>query len=559
MRFSYSRVECFNKCPYQFKLRYLDKLECLPNTDDAANALFIGSGMHKAIETNTKEGISEYFAKYPIISDLHINEAMKIEFLAPKVQALLAGKLISSEYKLECEDFIGFIDCLVTFDDGTYGIYDYKYSNNVENYLASGQLHVYKYYFEQLTGHKVSKLGYIFIPKTQIRQKKTETLAQFRERLNNTLSGLEIKTVEVEYDANKVFDFLKTRVEIVNKAEFQKNESRLCDWCDYQLFCTKGFDFMILPQNVRRDVHVADRKKLWIYGAPFSGKTTLADQFPNAVMLNTDGNLNSFTSPVIEIKDTYEGRIPVKAWDIFKDAIDTLAKGNHSFQTVVVDLIEDCYEHCRRWSYEKLGIEHESDNSFKAWDFVRNEFLATVKKLMTLPYNVVIISHEDLSKDITKKTGDKITSIRPNIQDKIANKLAGMVDIVGRVVADGDARILNFKSDDVIFGGGRLKLQTTSIACNYSTLDAVYGAQIPAKVVEAPKVVVDLTKSAEAPKVEAPVSPVAPTAAAVVETPKAPKPELPPLGSMIVESDASETNEEQPTELPRRRRRRTAE
>ena len=549
MRFSYSRVECFNKCPYQFKLRYLDKLECLPNTDDAANALFIGSGMHKAIETTTKVGIGEYFANYPIISDLHINEAMKIEFLAPKVQALLADKLISSEYKLECDDFLGFIDCLVTFDDGTYGIYDYKYSNNVENYLKSGQLHVYKYYFEHLTGHKVSKLGYIFIPKTQIRQKKTETLAQFRERIISTLSGLEIKVVDVDYDASKVIDYFRSIAQIANAAEFPKNESRLCDWCDYQLFCTKGFDFMILPQNVRRDVHVADRKKLWIYGAPFSGKTTLADQFPNAVMLNTDGNLNSFTSPVIEIKDTYEGRIPVKAWDIFKDAIDTLAKGNHEFQTVVVDLIEDCYEHCRRWSYDKLDIEHESDNSFKAWDFVRNEFLATVKKLMTLPYNIVIISHEDLSKDITKKTGDKITSIRPNIQDKIANKLAGMVDIVGRVVADGDARMLNFKSDDVIFGGGRLKLQTTSIPCNYSALDAVYGAQIPAKTIEAPKVVVDTVK----PVVEAPAAPVAPTAAAV----KPQKAELPPLGSMIEAVEEQQT-EEQPNEV-RRRRRRTAE
>lgn len=549
MRFSYSRVECFNKCPYQFKLRYLDKLECLPNTDDAANALFIGSGMHKAIETTTKVGISEYFANYPIISDLHINEVMKIEFLAPKVQALLVDKLISSEYKLECDDFLGFIDCLVTFDDGTYGIYDYKYSNNVENYLKSGQLHVYKYYFEHLTGHKVSKLGYIFIPKTQIRQKKTETLAQFRERIISTLSGLEIKVVDVDYDASKVIDYFRSIAQIANAAEFPKNESRLCDWCDYQLFCTKGFDFMILPQNVRRDVHIADRKKLWIYGAPFSGKTTLADQFPNAVMLNTDGNLNSFTSPVIEIKDTYEGRIPVKAWDIFKDAIDTLAKGNHEFQTVVVDLIEDCYEHCRRWSYDKLGIEHESDNSFKAWDFVRNEFLATVKKLMTLPYNIVIISHEDLSKDITKKTGDKITSIRPNIQDKIANKLAGMVDIVGRVVADGDARMLNFKSDDVIFGGGRLKLQTTSIACNYSALDAVYGAQIPAKTIEAPKVVVDTVK----PVPEAPAAPVAPTASAV----KPPKAELPPLGSMIEAVEEQET-EEQHTEV-RRRRRRTAE
>ena len=149
---------------------------------------------------------------------------------------------------------------------------------------------------------------------------------------------------------------------------------------------------------------------------------------------------------------------------------------------MVVDLIEDTYEHCRRYCYDKLGIEHESDNSFKAWDYVRNEFLTTIKALMTLPYNIVLISHEDLSKDITRKTGDKITAIRPNIQDKLANKLAGMVDLVGRVIADGDARTLNFKSDHVIFGGGRLKLTKFVIPCNYAALCEVYNEQGPAPV-----------------------------------------------------------------------------
>lgn len=233
---------------------------------------------------------------------------------------------------------------------------------------------------------------------------------------------------------------------------------------------------MKLPTNARRIVDKASRKKVWIYGACFSGKTTLADQFPNPVMLNTDGNLNSFTAPYVEIKETLEGRIKISAWDNFKATIDELQKGS-DFETIVVDLVEDTYEHCRRWCYDKLGIEHESDNSFKAWDYVRNEFLTTMKKLMTLDYNIVLISHEDLSKDITKKTGDKITAIKPNVADKVANKLAGMVDIVARVVADGDDRTLNFKSDDVVFGGGRLKLASTSIPLTYTALEDVYKHQ----------------------------------------------------------------------------------
>ena len=94
---------------------------------------------------------------------------------------------------------------------------------------------------------------------------------------------------------------------------------------------------------------------------------------------------------------------------------------------------------------------------------------------MALDYeNIILISHEDTSKDITKKGGDKLTSIKPNFQDKVATKVAGMVDIVARVVADGDIRVLSFKSNEVIFGGGRLTTKTNEIALDYDAFLEVY-------------------------------------------------------------------------------------
>lgn len=157
-------------------------------------------------------------------------------------------------------------------------------------------------------------------------------------------------------------------------------------------------------------------------------------------------------------------------------------------------MLEDTYEHCRLWCYDHLGIEHESDNSFKAWDFVRTEFLSTIKRLMNTDYNIVLISHEDSSKDITKKSGDKITAIKPNINDKVALKIAGMVDIVGRVLNDDGNRTISFKTNEVIFGGGRLALKTLDIPCEYDDLVKVYAN---VKTVEAPA-----PKSAPAEKLE---------------------------------------------------------
>jgi phage nucleotide-binding protein len=235
---------------------------------------------------------------------------------------------------------------------------------------------------------------------------------------------------------------------------------------------------MLLPSAERRQVGQTTKRKLWIYGGAFSGKTTFVDQAPAPLNLNTDGNIQFVTMPFIPIKDTFEGRQKVLAWKVFKDTIDELERttGQNGFKTLVVDLLEDTYESCRLFMYDKLGITHESDDSFRAWDKVRTEFLSTIRKLMNLDYeNIILISHEDTSKDITKKTGDKITAIKPNINDKVANKIAGMVDIVARVVVDGDERTLEFKSDEVIFGGGRLKnISKTSIHLDWDELCKVY-------------------------------------------------------------------------------------
>lgn len=173
---------------------------------------------------------------------------------------------------------------------------------------------------------------------------------------------------------------------------------------------------------------------------------------------------------------TVEGRITKRkfAWDVFKDVIAELEKQQNDFKTIIVDLLEDTYEHCRLYMYDKLGIEHESDNSFKAWDMVRTEFLSTMRKLLNLPYDIILISHEDLTKDITKKTGDKVTRIAPNLQEKAANKIAGMVQIVARVVAEDDERYLTFKTSEVEFGGGRLNVRGRKIPLIYEEFIKLY-------------------------------------------------------------------------------------
>jgi len=481
----------------------------LPNTDPT-NALIIGTALHTGIEKDFKTAIDWYYNQFPVISDEHVTEAMKLEKVILMMKNVLpvGGEF---EVKIEDDDFVGFIDYLVdvtktynyynkpvgTVDTNEYyDIYDFKYSNNVDRYLQSGQLHEYKYYFEKTNPNKkIRNMYFMFAPKCQLKQKyknKTnkfdEDVQAFRKRCLEWIDNNEVIIKQVEYDPNKIIEFLSGVKNVLTATEFKKEPSKLCYFCEYKNYCEQGLEYEIineriddmnLPNNERRDITKENYKKLWIYGAPFSGKTTFVDKAPNPINLNTDGNIKYVTMPYVSIRDEVkvEGRqtITTLAWQQFKDAIFELQKEDNDFETIVVDLLEDTYEHCRLYMYEQLGITHESDDSFRAWDKVRTEFLSTIKKLLNLNYNIVLISHEDASKDIMKKGGDKITAIKPNINDKVANKIAGMVDIVGRVVADGDIRTLSFKTDEVVFGGGRLTLDKKDIPLDWDELMNVYG------------------------------------------------------------------------------------
>ena len=213
--------------------------------------------------------------------------------------------------------------------------------------------------------------------------------------------------------------------------------------------------------------------KVWIYGAPFSGKTTFACGAPNHYVLSTDGNAQYTTDSFKLIADEVkvDGRLTRRklAWDVLKDEIARLER-EHTYDTIVLDLVEDTYEMARLYMYEKLGITHESDDSFRAWDKVRTEYLSTMRRLINLPYNIILLSHEDTSKDLTKRTGENITAIKPNITDKVANKLAGMVALVGRAVVDGDRYTVSIKTDEVTFGGGRLGISNCTLPLEYGAV-----------------------------------------------------------------------------------------
>ena len=411
-----------------------------------------------------------YYNQYPLITDAHINEIIKLKTMVEKAQVtldeLVGDRKVTFEYEINFPAFKGFVDLMIHQKDGSIHVYDFKYSNNVENYLQSKQLHLYKHFLEGL-GFKVSKIGYIFISKTYIRQKKTEDLYQFRKRLTKTLSAMEVGVLEVTYDQQKVEDFFNSCREIETVTTYEKTPSKLCAWCEFQKYCEEEIDYMLLPKNEKRARKMDLNPDQWIYGDSYVGKSTFVDQFDDLLVINTDGNVDNTTSPVVRIINevAYEGRIKKEklAWEVFLDVITELEKKDNTYKRVAVDLVEDLYEHCRLYTYRKLGIDHEQDAGFgKGWDMVRTEFLSAMKRLKNLGYQIIFISKE-LTTEITLKNGSKLTTIKPNINDKVANVLTGIVDLTARAYMDGEARYLLLEKQENVFGGGRFNFKVDKV------------------------------------------------------------------------------------------------
>lgn len=240
--FSHSRVECFNLCPFKYKLSYIDNLDTLP-TDEASNALIVGSALHLGIEEGVEAGIEYYKSQFNILTDEHYNEIIKLETVIPKVERFINREKAIFEQKLFTEDFVGYVD-YIEKNENNVKIYDFKYSNNIDRYLLSDQLHLYKYFYEKLNPMKtVTELGFLFVPKTSIKQKKTESIIDFRKRLAAELEAKDVQLVTVKYDANKVISFFENMKHVIEAVDYPKKETNFCRFCNFANYCKNGVEY----------------------------------------------------------------------------------------------------------------------------------------------------------------------------------------------------------------------------------------------------------------------------------------------------------------------------
>lgn len=171
---------------------------------------------------------------------------------------------------------------------------------------------------------------------------------------------------------------------------------------------------MKLPVNEPKQADVTP-KNILIWGESMSGKTYLAKEFESPLIINTDGNASKITTPSVFIKNFTE----------FKEVIEELEKGKHTFKTLIIDLIDDLETMVINHICSLAKVESLADIAFgKGFNTFNSIWKNLMMTLTQMDMNVIFISH------IIEKMDGQTSYQAPALSQKCLNACMGRCDIV---------------------------------------------------------------------------------------------------------------------------------
>ena len=226
----------------------------------------------------------------------------------------------------------------------------------------------------------------------------------------------------------------------------------------------------IKPHQVSRDLR---GYSVFLYGAPKTGKTTIACQFPGALLLAFEKGYATIAGAMV---------YPVNSWSEFKKLFvefkDPAVK--ERYQTVVIDTADIAYSYCEKYictreSDAKHSYQNVADIPYgKGYSMAMDEFDECIRKILQLGYGLVIISH-DQDKTMKNENGEEYNQIVPTLDKRARLVCERTCDIIGycREIEDqeGHKTVRMFMRETSRYvAGSRFKYTPDSIELSYDNL-----------------------------------------------------------------------------------------
>ena len=226
----------------------------------------------------------------------------------------------------------------------------------------------------------------------------------------------------------------------------------------------------IKPHQVSRDLR---GYSVFLYGAPKTGKTTIACQFPGALLLAFEKGYSTIGGVLAQ---------PINSWSEFKKLFvefkDPAVK--ERYQTIVIETADIAYSYCEKYictreSDAKHSYQNVADIPYgKGYAMAMDEFDECIRKILQLGYGLVIISH-DQDKTMKNENGEEYNQIIPTLDKRARLVCERTCDIIGycREVEDqeGHKTVRMFMRETSRYvAGSRFKYTPDSIELSYDNL-----------------------------------------------------------------------------------------
>jgi len=230
--------------------------------------------------------------------------------------------------------------------------------------------------------------------------------------------------------------------------------------------------FGITPHKVSRDLK---GYTVLFYGAPKTGKTTIASQFDKALLLAFEVGYLALPGVMAQ---------PINRWSDFKQVLRQLKEdqAHEMFSNIIIDTADIAYDLCEKFICSQNSVDSIGDMNYgSGYVKVSKEFDEALRSIPQMGYGLIIISHSQ-DKVFKDENGKEFNQIVPTLGTRPRLIVDRMSDIIGfahpELDAEGNTRTaLYLRGTPRFIAGSRFKYIKPVIEFTYDNLvDAIHEA-----------------------------------------------------------------------------------
>jgi len=160
----------------------------------------------------------------------------------------------------------------------------------------------------------------------------------------------------------------------------------------------------LLPTKKTEPVLTLANTTIHIYGPGKIGKSTFCSKAPTPLFIATEQTLDGLSVYPVFVTTWNDPKDPEHS---FLHVCAEIEKGEHDFQTIIIDTMDGLYRLCADYINLKHGFRHEGDAGYGlGYSLIKAELERILKRLSFLPYGLILVSHVD-EKEVDTRTGKK--------------------------------------------------------------------------------------------------------------------------------------------------------